>query len=596
MPKAVQNLVTLLVLATISVSSPAHADWMPLTGAESSPDIAEITVLDDRVHVVLEVYVGDIGAFEALVPDAWLKEKAAARPTLSARLRKFSTESLRIVTDDGTALRAELRLTEPRQRKDRSSAFTGMIDPATWQRIPGPPADKRVLYAELDYPFSGKPKYLTIIPPLDAQGKPVVNIGFIAYHKAVPIIDFRYLNQAEKLTLDWADPWYSAFSNPVLKRHHKSAMMSFLYVEAREVRHEVLIRVRDLQQWTDLGVKSSAVIGAADQARIMARASEFFATHNPLTIDAVPVKPAAIQVEFLEVTLSGLKIIEDARPLDPAAAMLGVMLSYPVKHLPQNVAVKWELFNERITQIPATSFDPVGPFPGLIETTNPIFEWHNHLLTYTDPQVLPVVLDDGRSFGVPALSVLLLILALVALSLALRPACRSRRTPGIIVCGVSMAAALLLLRVAVIHIPKPLAGPPDELIAAQILTGVLSNVNYAYVEKDAEALRQALQVVVAAPELADVQHELDRALAIKVAGGGVARVDSVEKVTLKDVAVLEGRPGFRGVAEWTAKASGSHWGHAHNRTIRFRALVELVDEQGAWKLAGITVTDARQEL
>ena len=49
------------------------------------------------------------------------------------------------------------------------------------------------------------------------------------------------------------------------------------------------------------------------------------------------------------------------------------------------------------------------------------------------------------------------------------------------------------------------------------------------------------------------------------------------------------------MAEWTAKASAGHWGHNHQRTIRFRALVELVDDEGAWKLAGITVTDARQE-
>ena len=46
----------------------------------------------------------------------------------------------------------------------------------------------------------------------------------------------------------------------MLKRHHKSALMSFLYVEPREVRHEVLIRVRELQEWTDLGLSGDAMI------------------------------------------------------------------------------------------------------------------------------------------------------------------------------------------------------------------------------------------------------------------------------------------------------------------------------------------------
>ena len=158
-----------------------------------------------------------------------------------------------------------------------------------------------------------------------------------------------------------------------------------------------------------------------------------------------------------------------------------------------------------------------------------------------------------------------------------------------------MAAAVLLLRVAVINVPNPLAGPPDQATSAKILSAVLANVNTAYLEKDPDALRRALQVVVAAKALTDVKEELDRALAIKIAGGGIARVDTVENVVLKDVTALEGRPGFRGVAEWTARASAGHWGHNHQRTIRFRALVELVDDGGAWKLAGITVTDARQE-
>jgi hypothetical protein len=58
--------------------------------------------------------------------------------------------------------------------------------------VPEAPEDKRVLYAELLYPFEQTPKALTIIPPLDQDSRPQVSIGFIAYHKAVPIIDFRY--------------------------------------------------------------------------------------------------------------------------------------------------------------------------------------------------------------------------------------------------------------------------------------------------------------------------------------------------------------------------------------------------------------------
>ena len=62
-----------------------------------------------------------------------------------------------------------------------------------------------------------------------------------------------------------------------------------------------------------------------------------------------------------------------------------------------------------------------------------------------------------------------------------------------------------------------------------------------------------------------------------------------------DVRPLQDRNGFSSVAEWTARASAGHWGHPHRRTIRFRAVMEVADIDGAWKLVGLTVIDARQQ-
>ncbi|MDJ0957662.1 MAG: hypothetical protein QNI91_12420 [Arenicellales bacterium] len=580
------------ILWMTAIATATRADWMNLTGAETAPNIAEITVLDDGVLVKLEVYIGDLATFEALVPDEWLKKAITDRPPQSERLHQFSSETLQILTSEGTKLQAELTLVEPRLRKDRTSAFAGMINPMTRQRVPGPPEDKRVLYAELVYPFSGKPDSLTISPPQNDSGIPAVTIGFIAYHKSVPIIDFRYLSQSATVALDWDDPWYSKFDNPNLKRHHKSALMSFLYVEPREVRHEVLIRVRDLEEWTDLDL-SGNTIDSADQNRIKEHARTFFASRNPLNIDDTPALPASTRAEFLNISLTGLQVIEEDIPLDLSTAIMGIILSYPVRHLPQNISVQWDLFSDRVKRIPATAIDPAGPLPSFIEIRDPILEWRNFLRTYEEPQVTPVVVDDGRSISVPLLSVLLLALALSAFMLSIRPVFLSR-VVWAAVCAACFVAAVLLFRVGVVNVAIPFAGPPDNTTSVQILSGVLTNVSHAHLETDPAELRRALEVVVAAEALADVEDELDRALAIRVVGGGIARVNAIEDMTLKEITALDGRRGFRSLAEWTVKASAGHWGHVHQRTIRFRALVELVDDSDAWKLAGITVVDAKQ--
>ncbi len=282
---------TLFLLVGFVVSLPAQADWINLTGAETAPNIAEIYVLDDHVKIVLEISIGDLENFDELVPDDWLKENHPKRPSIQKRLQHFSSETIQFVTGKGETLRAELKLVEPRERTDRQSPFAGMINPYTRQPVPGAPSDKRVLYAELIYPFKKKPKELTMVPPLDEEGRAQVTIGFIAYHKAVPIIDFRYLGAPARLMLDWADPWYSKFENPNLKRHHKSALMSFLYIEPYEVRHEILTRVKDLEEWMDLGLRGRHFIEVNELEPLKQRIGEFLAHKNPVLVDGKPLRP-----------------------------------------------------------------------------------------------------------------------------------------------------------------------------------------------------------------------------------------------------------------------------------------------------------------
>ena len=592
--KAAVRMISLVVAFVLVPLSPVRADWINLTGAETAPNISEIRVLEDRVNVRLEIYIGDLEPFADLIPDRLMKNDGEGRPGEGERLEHFSKEVLSIFGPDGEALPAELKLVEPRLRIDRNSPFAGMINPQTRRPVPEAPADKRVLFAELDYLFEGRPDTLTISPPSDAKKDAAVTIGFIAYHKAVPIIDFRYLSNATQLRLDWDDPWYSQFDNPNLKRHHKNPLMSFLYVEPRQVRHEVLARVRDLQDWTDLGLGGGGTIGIEEQAQLKQRALAFFAARNPLQIDGALSVPTTSRAEFLNLSISGVQVIEEAEPLDLSTAIIGVTLSYPVSHLPQKVGVEWGLFNERISQVPATAIDPAGPFRTFVDAENPTIEWQNFLLKYVEPQVVPVQVDGRRSFAVPVASVGLFLVALLGLALTVRPRYLSRANWA----GVSfvcVVAAIFLTRVTIVDVRNPIAGLPDQAVSAKIINAVLDNVHIAYLERVDPELDRALSVVVAEDGFADIKSELGRALAIKIAGGGIARVNAIEDLVIQDIAALDDRPGFRSVAEWTALASAGHWGHPHRRRIRFRALMELAEVDGTWKLAGLTVVDARQE-
>ena len=409
----------LLLLALFFCSS-AHADWINLTGAETSRNIAEIYVLDDRVKLVLEVYVGDIETFNDLVPDAWIKDSKVKRPDIEARIENFANQVFRIETADGEPLPAKVELIEPRMRVDRKSPFAGMINPYTRQRVPDAPADKRVLYAEVNYPFDGKPSELTFIPPLDEEGRAKVTVGFIAYHKSVPIIDFRYLGAPARVELDWTDPWYSKFDNPNLKRHHKSALMTFLYVEPYEVRHEILVRVKDMQNWMDLGLRGDSYIEIDELEGLKQRIGEFLLTKNPVLIDGKAVKPILDRTNYVKVSLSGIQLVEIPERMEISTAIVGVIITYLTEGLPQQVTADWELFTEQIQRIPATATDPAGPLPTFITPDDNVHSWTNYLKNYTPPTVQAVAvkgtLGEITIPAGPMIAILLLLITGILIS------------------------------------------------------------------------------------------------------------------------------------------------------------------------------------
>ena len=405
-----------LFILLITASIPAQSDWINLTGAETSANIAEIYVLDDHVKVKLEVYVGDLSSFEELIPDDWIEDPEIKRPALEERIEHFANNTLKFITDDGKTLPAQLVLVEPRMRVDRRSPFAGMINPYTRQRVPEAPADKRVLYAEIIYPFEGKPQHITMVPPLDDEGRAEVTLGFIAYHKSVPVIDFRYLGAPAKLKLDWSDPWYSKFDNPNLKRHHKSALMSFLYVEPHEVRHEVLIRVKDLEEWMDLGLRGKEYIEIDELDDLKQRIGSFLLSKNIVKVDGEALKPILDRSNYVTVGISGIQILEQPQRLEISTAIVGVIIAYLTEGMPQQVNVDWELFTDQVQQVPATATDPAGPLPTFLTPDDNVHTWTNFLKNYTPPTVAQVAVKDTvNKLSIPIGSVSGLIVIIMAL-------------------------------------------------------------------------------------------------------------------------------------------------------------------------------------
>lgn len=530
---------------------------MNLTGAETVQNIAEIHVLDGHVKVKLEVYIGDLDKFEELMPDEWLKQSSDNRASLDKRMQIFANERLQIITEEGVKLPAKLKLVEARKRIDRQSAFSGMINPMTRQRVRAAPADKRIMYAEIIYSFPKKeinlqPNQLTIVPPMDEQGIVAANIGFLAYHKAVPIVDFRYLGQTAKLNLDWQDPWYTKFDNKNLSRHHKYPLMLYLYVEPRQVRLESLMRVSDIIEMTEFSTEDSHAdktkLSLKDKhQRLLEHLINYYSDRSVLQIDGVSHKQDTIRIEFLSATLTGLKVIEDSTTIDESSLLVGVSQQIFIESLPQKIDSRWHYFNPRVDRIPYIATDPVGPLQGLITKDDPEFSWQNFLKKYKEPVIQAVVIDTGFNINIPYIGKKRIISQL-----------------------------------------------PDEQQALSIVNSVLENVRVAYIEKKPVNLSRELCKATSAKKTDLIQQELAKLFAPKVTGGAVGAVKAFNDMRIVNVRELANTDGFSATIAGSANISAKHWGHVDLRQIEFQILLDLIEVNNQWKLSDLTVIDLKE--
>ena len=585
-----------IVLLLLTVD--AEADWINLTGAQSAPNIAEIHVNDGHVRVVLEVYVGDLKKFVDLLPDAWIRRAGMEPVPMRERVRRFSTETLQIITDDHTRLQAEQTMAEPRMRIERPNPFAGMINPVTLQPVPGPPEDKRVLYSELIYPFASKPDTLTIIPPLEKGGIPAASIGFIAYHKGVPVVDYRYLSEPVRMDLDWDDPWYSRFENKALKRWQQSGLLTFVYIEPYEVRHETLVRIKDLKAWMDLNLRGKEFIEVDEVEPLKKKVEQFLLQHSKVTIDGKQLRPILDRTSFVKYTMTRTFFIDKPERMPLNTAMLGVVITYLTQGIPQEVTVDWDLFSERIQKVPTMAIDPAGPFPSYVTPDDNVITWKNFLKTYQMPTVAKVVVDDSlRKIGVPVGSVLSLA-ALVPLGFIIRKQKQLNKSIRHHLALIGLLAMLGILMFPFFHVsvarPAVMATKVTNEKAVVILESLLKNIYRSFDFREEEDVYDRLATCVSGDLLTDIYLQSRKSMKVTQAGGAQAKVKEIE---IKQVSIkhLDNRPlALLFHSKWTAMGTVGHWGHIHMRKNQYEANITVEPVEGAWKITDLELLEEKR--
>ncbi len=197
--------------------------------------------------------------------------------------------------------------------------------------------------------------------------------------------------------------------------------------------------------------------------------------------------------------------------------------------------------------------------------------------------------ETGGSLPIPVLSILLFAVAAAFIAQVSRRQRRGRWA------ALSMAAGLAGL--AAIQGPAltvKLPGAPDEKDATKITEGIVRNAAVAMFETEQESFDRVLESFVVHADMEPVGAEMRRGLSVQLPSGARALTDRIENVHVEEVNSSEGVVTV--LASWTAHVSGFHWGHRHVRQIEYRALIDVAEKDGVWRLCGLTVLSARPTL
>jgi len=299
------------------------------------------------------------------------------------------------------------------------------------------------------------------------------------------------------------------------------------------------------------------------------------------------------------------RVVTPDEPVDGTSAIIGAIFVYPVDGIPKDVRLTWDLFDDRITQVPASATDEAGPMPSFLTPDDAELHWVNYLKGSIIPGELEVRVPQSH-ISVP-LALLVAVLGGIALFIA-----AVRRRSWVF----GLAAAMLAFGG---WLAQPVGGALHIAVPASIRTpsgdevrptlhALLYNVYRALDFRQEEVVFDRLARSLSGDVLERVYLEMRKGLRLENQGGARVRVRAVEVLDItpeepsqvetvtEESTQVEALESLRYRARWNATGTVGHWGHTHMRTNSYDALVTLGRIGSQWKIADIDILEEERIL
>jgi hypothetical protein len=493
----------------------------PISLTESVVDVQR-----DRVDVELKVLVEDLVLYYPVSADERDVYPTAALRKAAETHRNFVLDGLSLLTEKGTELEGYAVAVDTSQLSDEGVPQTEIKQVSVTYRLRYP-TPRPLGFVTVSQTFGGEKAILPAM--MDCQVKQLGVVLDVPH----PILS----GQTLTTKFDWTKPPTPPKNWRELKERRSerlkqqlgiasySGLYSFFYITPHEVRHEILIPLLTLDEWTSIKRKDESFLEVAEQKVAVSQVAEFFRKGNPVSINGSVVKPVVARVNFFGLDIRDFAMNAEPRRVSVAQARVGVMLSYPSKDVPTNVSAKWETFNKFAPFLKSVVYEFNKP------ATEHFFRPDDDAFSWSRSHVDKPQTAQARSVKLNGSS-------------------------------------------------------PTSSQAEQISYSLIRNVYRAFDFHGEKETYDALNAVVDGPLLRSLYLQIRRSLLMAEQGGSRSRVLDVKRISSTLVGTPS-RNEFRIELRWRLSSEVEHWGHIHTRENEYVGRLSVKDNSGFWKLDAV---------
>ncbi|MEN7548348.1 hypothetical protein AAG747_10545 [Rapidithrix thailandica] len=506
---------------------------------------AEINVNSQKVEVKLRILAEDLFLYYGLASD---QEDRIPVTTLNATAQKHKTflQKYFQVRTGGRALRSNVTGIELLSSDIKAIAVSDLMEHS--------------LYYHLEFPLTQAPSQLNFFQEFGGPANVINAIMLVQIkQKGVEVHLPFELKKGEhrSVRFDWSkaptpqNTLSDKFARMKAKQQEEtlgissySSVYSFIYITPFEVRHEILIPLATLETWLEIPRKDPMMLGVEEQSSALRKITDFFLRHQPIHVNQRQMQASVSRVDFYGLNFKDFAKRPEKQPLSTAHARVGIILSYPLREVPQSVQLTWGLFNKAVRKVNSIVYAFDDNLQAQFTRKSPQYTWKN-AGRYSIQTISQVKAETESSWF-------------------------SFFTGG---------------------------EAPTEEQARKVFNTLLKNMYQAFDYRHEEQIYDALAISVSGELLSEVYLQIQKSLVMQEQGGAVSHIEEINITS----GMQQNRSGentseqFNYFATWTVKGTVEHWGHIHERVNRYSALFTLKADDHTWKISKIQLLDQQRE-